>query len=146
VSALSDRSPAMMAGRAMALLQEISITLGRLLELQQAPRLNYLAVGSVAGAGTASSTGPTVVLAPNPRRRGLSVQNRASAGNLTIGLGVSNPIINTGLVLAPGASWDGRLSGAVWPGAVNVIADAASVAFSWVQVTGPSSMPVNEAL
>lgn len=139
-------SASQLALRALKHLEKIELTLGRLLELQQGPRLNFLAAGTVAGSGTAGTTPTSGVLSPNPRRRGLNVQNLGSAGSLTLGLGTTTPIAGTGIVLAPGASWDGRVSGAVWPGSVSVVASQAGVAFSWLELMGPSSRPTDGAL
>jgi hypothetical protein len=138
-------SASALAVKAIRHLEAIERTLGRMLELQQGPRMNFMAAGTVAGSGSAGVTA-TPVLAANPRRRGLSVQNLAAAGSLTLGLGTTSPIAGTGIVLAPGATWDGRISGAVWPGSLSIVASTAGVQFSWLELIGPSSQPLNEAL
>jgi len=133
-----------MAAKALEHLGAIERVLGRLLELQQSPRVNFLAAGTVAGGGNAS-TAPMPIIAAEPHRRGLSIQNIAAAGTLTVGLGVTSPIPGQGLTLAAGASWDGRISGAVWSGSVSIVASQPGVAYSWLVVPGPSGHR-NEAL
>jgi hypothetical protein len=148
VSALGERVSAMsFALRALDHLEEIRLTLGRLLELQQGPRLNFLAAGSVAGGGVAG-TAAQAIIAAQPRRRGLYIQNNAASGGgtLTVGLGVTSPIAGQGIVLAPGQAWQGLVSGLLWPGSVSVIASQAGTAYSWLTITGPSSRVQNEAL
>lgn len=140
----------MLVGQALDRLKSIDVSLTRLVELAQAPRENLFAAGSIPFGGTVgalSSTctvtpplgqSPGVVLAANPHRRGLGIQNLSAAGgpNLTIGLGLSTPIAGAGLVLAPGAAWDGRVSGAVWTGSVSVVASAAGCTFSGLEILG----------
>lgn len=110
----------------------VSHTLTRLLELAESPRRNYLSLGTRTGGGTIG-TASSGQLNANPRRGGLSVQNTGSAGNLTVGLGQTSPSAGTGIVLAPGASWDGRVSGQLWLGSVTLIGDQASVSYSWLE-------------
>lgn len=131
-------------------LSSIDVSLTRLVELGQAPRENLFAAGSTPFGGTVGTSGPTctvppplglspgIVLAANPHRRGLSIQNLSAAGgpNLTLGLGVQTPQAGTGWVLVPGASWDGRVSGAVWTGSLSVIASAAGCVFAGGEVLG----------
>jgi hypothetical protein len=72
-----------------------------------------VAVGNVSG----------LVIAANTTRKGLNIQN---TGASTVSLGLGHPaVLGRDLVLAPEASWDGRVSGALWRGAVNAIATAA---------------------
>jgi hypothetical protein len=147
-----------MAAEAMSRLGEISRSLTQLLALQQSPRKNFLAAGTVAGGGTVGVTPgscnvqllgapPGVILKASPHRRGSSVQNTGTTGNLTLGLGITQPQSGQGLVLTPGQSWDGRISGEIWSGSVCVVGSQAGVAFSYLEVSGPSNRaPINEAL
>jgi hypothetical protein len=126
--------------RALALdvlrrLQNIEGILRRQLELEEAPIKNFLGAGSVAGAGTLAAA-PAAILAANPRRRGLQVQNTGAAGALTIGLGVTGPQPGAGLVLAPGTSWNGTVSRMLWTGSVSLVASQAGVTYSWLEVMG----------
>lgn len=138
-------------------LAEITRTLGRILELQQSPRKNFLAAGTVNGSGTVGTTAatctntvlgapPGTILNANPHRRGLNVQNTGTAGSLTLGLGITAPQAGQGLVLPPGASWDGRISGDLWVGSVAVIGSAAGVTYAYLEVMGPNSRGPNEVL
>jgi hypothetical protein len=111
--------------------------LTRLVELHESDRRNWIASSTLAGQGNAG-TAPTQLLKPNFKRRGLSVQNTAAAGSLTVGLGVTTPQSGAGIVLAPGSSWDGRISGTLWLGSVTVIASQAGVSYSWLEAGGPS--------
>lgn len=136
--------------QALERLRSIDVSLTRLVELAQGPRENLFAAGSIpfgGAVGVQPSTctvmppngmPPGVVLNANPHRRGLSLQNISAAGgpSLTIGLGLTSPQSGTGIVLAPGASWDGRVSGAIWPGSVSVVAGAAGCLFSGLEVLG----------
>ncbi len=147
-----------MAGDVMTHLGEISRSLTQLLALQQSPRKNFLAAGTVPGGGTVGVTPgtcnvallgapPGVILKANPHRRGSSVQNTGTTGNLTLGLGITQPSSGQGLVLTPGQSWDGRISGEVWVGSVAVVGSQAGVTFAYLEVSGPSNRaPLNEAL
>lgn len=69
-------------------------------------------------AGVAS----TAVLPANPSRKGLTIQNTGATA-VSLGLGHA-AVIGHDLVLEPGASWDGLISGRLWRGAVNAIAAA----------------------
>lgn len=137
-------------------LAEIARSLIRLVELQQAPRRNYLAAGTLAGSGTVGTTPasctntvlglpPGTILAANPEARGRNIQNTGTAGSLTIGLGTSNPIAGQGLVLPPGASWDGRISGSLWNGSVSVIGSQAGVTYCYLEVQGSGAHGTNSA-
>jgi hypothetical protein len=136
--------------RVLEKLHSIDHNINRMLEVMQTPRENLMAQGSVTFGGTVG-TSPTsatvnpptgypngVVIDANPHRRGLNIQNLSAPGgpNLTIGLGVTTPINGAGWVLQPGASWDGRVSGAVWMGSVSVVASAAGCVFSGGEVAG----------
>jgi hypothetical protein len=112
---------------------DVKEQLEQLVRLQSSPVENFLAAGSIAGGGTATAV-PIPVMNGNPKRRGLSIQNIGAAGNLTLGLGMTDPQPNMGLVLLPGESWDGRVSGAVFRGAVSVVGVAAGVAYSWLEM------------
>lgn len=151
---MNTSSPtAVMAQRAFAQLLEhlrsMDASLVRLLELAQGPRENLFAAGSTPFGGTVGAspatntyqpTGqpPGVVLGANPHRRGLGIQNLSAAGgpSLTIGLGIQTPTAGTGLTLPPGASWDGRVSGAVWPGTVSLVASGAGCVYAGVEILG----------
>jgi hypothetical protein len=149
-----------LANRFMERLASIDHTLTRMLELQQSPRTLLDVQGTVAGGGTVGitpasctvapplGTSPGTILARNPHRRGLSVQNLSAAGgpNLTLGLGVQTPIANTGWVLMPGQSWDGRISGEVWTGSVTVVASVAGCTFAFGVSSGPNQRGRNEAV
>lgn len=138
-------------------LGEISRTLQQLLVLQQSPRKNYLSAGTLSGQGTVGvapssctvsvlGQAPGVILAPNPHRRGLNVQNTSTSNALTLGLGVTQPTAGAGIVLPAGASWDGRVSGQLWIGSVSVVGSGASTTFSYLEAMGPNSRPQNEAV
>jgi hypothetical protein len=119
--------------RRMARLQEIG---EEMLQLLESDRRNFLASGTIAGQGVTTAA-PTLILKPNYKRRGLSIQNTGSSGALTVGLGVMNPQPGAGLVLSPGASWDGRISGELWLGLVSVIGSQTGVQYSWLEASGP---------
>lgn len=64
------------------------------------------------------------VIAANPERRGLSIEN---TGEKPVSLGLGQAaIVGDDVVLQPSGSWDGTISGVLWRGAVNSIATAAS--------------------
>lgn len=141
-------------------LHEIDHNISRLLEVTQTPREGLMAAGSVTFGGTVGTTptsstvnppagSPTgVVVDANPHRRGLNIQNLSASGgpNLTIGLGVTSPQSGAGWVLQPGASWDGRVSGALWTGSVSVVASAAGCLFSGGEVAGRTERKRNAPL
>lgn len=150
-----------LANEVVKRLREISTTLSQLLSLQQSPRKNYLMTGALPGAGTVGVTGasctvqpplgnpPGVIISANPHRRGLNVQNLSATGgpSLTIGIGITQPTAGAGLVLPPGASWDGRISGELQLEAISVVASGASCSFCYLQKSGPSSRtPPNEVV
>lgn len=112
---------------------DVKDKLTELIALQSSPVENFLVSGAIAGGGTALAI-PGPVMNANPKRRGLSVQNIGTAGNLTLGLGITSPQPNTGIVLLPGESWDGRVSGAVFRGAISVLGVTAGVQFSWLEM------------
>lgn len=112
---------------------DMATTLRRMLELQESSVKNFLGAGSVAGGSSVGTVAATIINA-NPKRKGLSVQNIGEAGNLTVGPGVTAPIAGTGIVLAPGASWDGRISGMVWKGSISVIGSQGGVEYSFLEV------------
>lgn len=117
---------ATMAGRAMDLLEQIASTLARGLELQETSTKNFPATGSIPLGGSVG-TQQTTVLEANPNRRGVTIQNLSGSGGpqLTIGLGNRSPINGQGIVILPGGSWDGRVSGEVFKGSVTLISTAA---------------------
>jgi hypothetical protein len=153
---LTKSSAMQIVDELMRRIGSIERTFVRLLELQQGPRLNLMGAGTIAGSGTVGTSPatassqvlgqpPGVIVAANPYRRGLSVQNRSSSGGpaLTIGLGVTAPQAGSGIVIDPGGSWDGRVSGALWPGVVSVVASATGCAYSWLEAYGPAGPPPN---
>lgn len=91
------------------------------------------AVSAAAGVAAVTAGSPrsvvvgvatAVVIPANPTRKGLSIENTGE-GNVSLGLG--NPaIVGDDVVLQPGGSWDGTISGRLWQGAVNSIAAAPS--------------------
>jgi hypothetical protein len=109
----------------------IESVLNEQLRLSQSSVQNFIGAGTVAGGGTALAV-PTAVINGNPRRRGLHVQNLAAAGNLTVGLGTTQPQPGTGIVLTPGQSWDGRVSGALWKGSISVVGTTGGVLYAWL--------------
>jgi hypothetical protein len=119
-------------------LEMIEHRLKELVDLAKGPTINFLSAGTVAGGGTIGTT-PQGILNPNPRRRGLAVQNIGAAGNLTIGLGTTAPISNQGLTLEPGQTWNGQLSSMLWPGSVSVIGSQAGVVYTFVEAMGGPS-------
>ena len=86
-------------------LRNMDVSLTRLVELGQAPRENLFAAGTITFGGTVGVTPSTCTIAPpiglppgtvlaaNPHRRGLSIQNLSASGgpNLTLGLGLTSP-------------------------------------------------------
>lgn len=138
-----------------AKLTSIDESLVRMLELAQAPREGLMTAGTTPFGGQVGVTPssctvippagmpPGVVLGAHPHRRGLAVQNLSAAGGatLTLGLGLTSPQSGIGLTLAPGGSWDGRISGAVWTGSVSVVASEAGCAFAGLELLGRSERP-----
>lgn len=136
---------------AMEMLGRCARALERLVELQESRPQQLEVAGSIPGGGTVGTapstctvapplgTSPGTILKANPHRRGSNVQNVSAAGgpSLTLGLGVQNPATGTGVVLLPGASWDGRISGEVWMGSVTVVGSGAGCAFSFLETYGP---------
>lgn len=123
---------AALANKILDRLTTISDTLTRQLELAESSRKNYLASGSVSGGGTVGVAPISRVIIDNYRRRGLSVQNIGAAGNLSIGLGQTQPQINTGITLLPGTSWDGRVSGQLFLGDISLVGSQAGVQYTWM--------------
>lgn len=133
---MTTASPGMAAAATLAnkILGELSAireTLKRQLELSESTRKNFTGSGSVTGGGTIG-VAPQQILGDNYRRRGLSIQNIGAAGNLSIGLGVTQPQANTGITLQPGASWDGRVSGQLFLGNISIVGSAAGVQYTWL--------------
>jgi hypothetical protein len=145
MSMLSEASaPIALANRVIRELEAMHHILRRLLELEQSPRRNFLAAGTIAGAGAVGTT-PLNVMPANPHRRGLYVKNTVGTGRLTIGLGVTQPSDGVGIVLAPGETWNGLVSDDLWLGSVTVIGSQSGVTYSWLQASGPSGAR-NEAI
>lgn len=127
-----------LTGRELALqlaghVRDIARGVWKLVELQESSTKRYLMSGSVAAGGTASTV-PAPLLNANANRRGLSVQNIATTGTISLGLGTTAPQINTGITLAPGQSWDGRVSGQMFRGSISIVGSAAAVAYTSVEV------------
>jgi hypothetical protein len=149
---LTDAQTSLVARRALAELfnhlKSMDVSLTRLIELNQAPRENLFAAGSLPFGGTVGLTpqtcsmappigyGPGIILASNPHRRGLSISCIGTTDYLGIGLGVQNPSVSQGLVIAPGGTWDGRISGMVWTGFVSIVGSAVGTVFSGVEISG----------
>jgi hypothetical protein len=128
------------AGAFLERLESIERRCVRWLELAQPPAVNALAIGTVTGQGIASLAAVTELLPAKPNRLGLSIQNRSPVGWLAVGLGSTAPVVGSGLMIAPGQSWDGRVSGALWLGSVSLIADQVSVSYSWLEARGGRGM------
>jgi hypothetical protein len=109
----------------------IESVLNEQLRLSQSSVQNFIGAGTVTGGGTAGAV-PVAIVNGNPRRRGLHVQNLSAGGNLTVGLGTTQPQPGTGIVLPPGQSWDGRVSGALWKGSISVVGVTAGVLYAWL--------------
>jgi hypothetical protein len=132
-----DVAPQPLTGRQLALqaaqdLKDLLYGIRQLVRLQESSTRAYLMSGSLAGGGTIG-TAATSILNANANRNGLSVQNVGTAGNLTLGLGTTSPQSGTGIVLQPGSSWDGRVSGQMWRGSVSIIGSAAGVVYSFLE-------------
>lgn len=127
-----------LTGRQLALrvaadLRDMLWAIRKLVALQESATGTYLMQGSIAGGGTIGTTAAPM-MAANANRKGLSVQNLGSSGNLTLGLGTTEPQVGTGITLLPGDSWDGRISGQMWRGSVSMIGGAAGVVYSFLEV------------
>lgn len=72
----------------------------------------------------ATANASAEVIGPNPRRNGLSIVNGGES-NVSLGLG-AEAVSGDDIVLIPGGSWDGRISGVLWRGAVNAVSAKAS--------------------
>lgn len=126
-----------LTGRQLALqvagdLRDLLHTARQMVALKESSRKRFLMVGSLAGGGTVGTAAQSILNA-NANRKGLSVQNIGTAGNLTLGLGTTSPQSGTGIVLLPGNSWDGRVSGQMWTGSVTIIGSAAGVVYSFLE-------------
>jgi hypothetical protein len=106
--------------------------LAQQLQHSESSRKNFLGSGTVPGGGTIGTVAAPL-LAANLNRRGVVIQNIGAAGNLTLGLGITQPSPGVGLTLLPGQSWNGLISGAVWLGSVSIVGSAAGVTYSWVE-------------
>ncbi|HET7047868.1 MAG TPA: hypothetical protein VFI54_06310 [Solirubrobacteraceae bacterium] len=144
MSALNNQTVALGAARLLGVLQErlqaIETLLQRQLDLAESPPLNFLGAGSTAYGSTTTDTQPHGLWRANPNRRGGSIQNIGTTGNLTVGLGSTTPTANTGITLGPGQSWDGRVSGIVWTGRVHIVSSASGVQWTAVEVLGPGNL------
>ncbi len=72
------------------------------------------------------------VIAANAERKGLEIQNTGPEP-VSLGLGAA-AVIGDDVVLAPGASWNGTISGVLWRGAINAIAAKAGNSVAVVEV------------
>jgi hypothetical protein len=122
---------AALANRIIGRLEAIESILAEQLRLSESSVQNFIGSGSVAGGGTIGVVA-AAILAGNPRRRGLSVQNIGAAGNLTVGVGTSQPQSGTGITLLPGQAWDGMVSGALWKGSISLVGSIAGVIYTWL--------------
>ena len=77
-------------------------------------------------------TTTTVVIAENEARQGLEVVN--GSGNTVFLFPGKAAVAEEGMTLLPGGSWDGRISGKLWFGAVNAICPAAESTIQVVEV------------
>lgn len=126
-----------LTGRQLALqavgdLRDVLHGIRQLVRVQESSAKRYLMSGSLAGGGTINVTAAALLNA-NSNRNGLSVQNLGTVGNLTLGLGTTSPQSGTGIVLQPGQSWDGRVSGQMWRGSVSIIGSQAGVTYSFLE-------------
>jgi hypothetical protein len=82
------------------------------------------AVTSKSPRSVAVGVASAAVIAANPERRGLSIENTSET---PVSLGLGQPaVVGDDVVLQPAGSWDGTISGVLWRGAVNAIATAVS--------------------
>lgn len=88
---------------------------------------NYLiAHGEVSGNVTVATTS-TLILAANPLAKGRSIVNAGATNVMYLGLGTP-AVLKDGIgPIAVNGSWDGRVSGQLWTGAVYGIAETAAV-------------------
>lgn len=121
------------AAQLLARLTRIEEILERQLELSESNRNNFKGIGTRAGGGSTVDLVPHAVTGANYNRRGFSFQNLGPAGNISLGIGTTQPQIGTGITLTPGESWDGRISGAMFPGRIHMVAAQAGTAYSWLE-------------
>jgi hypothetical protein len=114
-------------------LGRIEEILERQLRHDESNRRNFIGAGGVPGGG-AIGVQPQPVVLGNPKRRGFSFQNLGPTGSITLGLGLSTPVSGTGIVLAPGQSWDGRVSASLWMGSISMVGSQAGCLYSWLDV------------
>jgi hypothetical protein len=89
--------------------------------------------GTVQGGGTVSASRPVAIVGHNDNRRGFHLQNLSATATISLGLGNTWPLIDTGITLGPGSSWDGLVSNMIWPGSVYAIGSATGVPYSWLE-------------
>jgi hypothetical protein len=66
-----------------------------------------------------------LVVGENTERRGLELQQQTTGAKVYLGLGKA-AVAGSGLMLEPGGSWNGTISGLLWRGAVYAIGSAAA--------------------
>lgn len=95
----------------------------------------YLTAFAEGGAGEAEAkTTSSQILAANPYRTGLAVENRGPTNVVYLGLGTA-AVLGQGVgPIVVNGSWDGRVSGTVWKGAVFAIAETGAVKVSYQEV------------
>lgn len=105
-------------------LATIETLLEQLVRHNQDRSRNFLAEGALPGAFPVTTQSQQILQA-NPRRRGSLWTNISAAATVSLGLGTL-AAANVGVVLPPGASWDGTISGMTWQGSVQAIGSAAA--------------------
>lgn len=128
--------------RALALLGRIDESLLQLARQSQSRADNSIAEGVEAGNCTVGTGGisnngwnGTNALDANSKRRGSYWKNTSPTQVITLGLGIRQPTPGAGIVLNPGETWDGRISGnLVWKGSVAPVASAAGATLAFIEV------------
>lgn len=92
------------------------------------------AEGTSSGSVPKVKTTSTLLAAANPNRSGLTIQNLGPTNVIYLGLGQA-AVLKEGIgPIAVNGSWDGRVGGFVWKGAVFGIAETAEVTASVIEV------------
>ncbi|HEY4451030.1 MAG TPA: hypothetical protein VGN13_05500 [Solirubrobacteraceae bacterium] len=95
------------------------------------------------GAGGVTATSPrkvkvkttsTQLLAANPNRTGLSIENIGPTNVIYLGLGAAAVLQDDLGPISVNGSWDGRVSGVLWTGSVFGIAETAEVTASVLEI------------